>query len=218
MFTRRLDVLVAIYFLCAFAALVSYIRIGRYLGRNLLIVAALALPMAILGSLAVVTPGETFLRIGSVHFTHQGVRGVAFVVLRSLDAVSITMLLVRSAGLHGVVRGLREIGLPASIVAACQMTIAHLHILARTAHAMILAFRSRTVSPPSLRNTYAVTGNQGAVLLRKSMAMSRDVHAAMLARGFSGQFPELDSRSTWQFHDYLILAMSAGMLIIGILL
>ena len=131
--TKSLAVLTCIYLVCAIGALLSFIEIRRYLGRNLVIVCGLALPMAVFGSLAIVTPGVTFLRIGRVHFTHQGVRNVAFVVMRSLDAVSITMLLARSCGIHGIIKGLREMGLPAELTAALQMAVAHMHSLGRMA-------------------------------------------------------------------------------------
>lgn len=212
MATRNLAVLVAIYFLCAFGALISFIQIGRYLSRNLMIVAALALPLALFGSLRIVTPGATFLRIGPLHFTHQGARSVGFVVLRSLDAVSVMMLLVRSAGIHGVLRGMRDLGLPAEAAAAIQMAVGHTHVLARTANSMMQAFRCRTVRPPRLRNVYAVTGTQGAVLLRKSLAMSHDVHNAMLARGFTGTFPVIEPRARWTARDWMLVVFCGAML------
>jgi energy-coupling factor transporter transmembrane protein EcfT len=206
-------VLLAVYFLCALAALVSFIRIGRYLRTNMVLVLLFAVPLALLGSLAWVTPGDEVLRLGPVAFSAQGMRSAAFVSLRALDGVSLSMLLVRSAGIRGVFAGLRGLGVPAGVTAALQMTVAHIHVLGRSAHAMVHSLRARSIVEPRTRQAYAATAAHGAVLLQKSLQSSRMVHAAMLARGFDGRFPEIRTTPRWRRGDFALAA--AGLLILA---
>ena len=177
------------YLLCACLAYVSHLNLTRYLVGNLVIVAVFAMPLALFGALGFVTPGRTLMRVGSVEFTHQGAAAVGLVVLRTLCAVGVTMLLLRSAGFAGVLRGAREAGVPSGLVAALQMTLAHIHVLGRTAEGMVRGLRARTIAALGLRRAYTSVSVQGATLLQKSLASSRQVHAAMLARGFTGVFP-----------------------------
>src|SRR5205823_2497775 len=88
---------------------------------------------------------------------------------------------------------------------ALQMAIGHIHVLARTAIAMMQALRCRSVTQPSARKMFAATGTQGAVLLHKSIEMSHEVHRAMLARGFSGTFPMVEPRTRWKAIDYALV-------------
>jgi cobalt/nickel transport system permease protein len=216
LFARSAWVLALIYLLCAAAALISYIRIGPYLGKNLLLVGAFALPVVLVGTLRVITPGDTVLRIGPVHFSHQGLRSAALVSLRALCAVSVTMLLMRSAGAAGVLRGLRHLRVSPHVLAAVQLALAHVHALARMAYGMSLALRSRTLVRVPLRRAYSALGEQGATLLRRSMLSSHHVHAAMTARGFEGTFPEAVPPARWTWRDALILAVALTILLLAV--
>jgi cobalt/nickel transport system permease protein len=216
-FTHSMALLVAIYIACAVAALLSFIQIGRYLMHNLVIVGAFALPLALFGTLRFVTPGEVALSLGPVEFTSQGIRSAAFVTLRALVAVSVTMLLVRSAGISGVLRGLGDLRVPDSLIAALQIAIAHIHVLGRTAYAMALAHRARLVKVLPVRAAYRTIATQGAVLMYKSVQTSRLVHAAMLARGFDGSFPQLHARGPLTWRDGLILLVASSLLVAAVI-
>lgn len=216
MTTRSLFLLVAVYVLCAFVALISFIQIARYILHNLALAAVFTLPLAVLGSLSFVTPGEIVFRAGPLAVTQQGLRSATYVILRALDSLSVTMLVVRSAGISGVLRGLRELHMPEHAVAVLQIAVAHIHALGRTAYAMVLAYRARLVNVVPLREAYRVTATQGAVLMHKSIQTSRMVHAAMIARGFDGRFPSGDPQRAFGWRDLLVLAVSAGMLVMAV--
>lgn len=216
--THSLAMLLGIYCVCAVAALLSFIDMPRYLGKNLLIVAFFSLPVAIAGSLKFVTPGQTAVAVGHVEFSRTGIVSVVFLFMRSLDAVSVTMLLMRSAGVNGLLRGLRDLRVPEEIVAALQIAFAHIHVLARTAYAMVQALRARMVAPVALRQMYSAAGTQGAVLMRKSMHASHRVHSAMLARGFMGRFPRIEAPARWRACDYTLLASSFVILLAAVML
>lgn len=216
--TRSLPFLVALYLICAVCALLSYIDVNRYLVRNLVLVGIFVCPMAILGSLRWVTPGQSFLRIGPVYFSVQGAKSATYVILRGLDSIGITMLLLRSAGINGVLRGLRDLRVPPGVVAALQLAIGHIHVLGRTAQGMVQGFRARSLSAISFRNAYSATATQGALLLNKSMTASRQVHAAMLARGFDGTFPVMIDTPPATPRDAVLVCVSLAMLVAGLLL
>jgi len=215
MTTHNLLMLVLIYFLCACAALTSRLDLNRYLLHNLALVALFVLPLTIFGSLQAVSPGNVFLRIGPVAFSRQGALSVAFVALRALCALSVTMLLLRSAGIQGLFRGFREAGIPAGVVAALHIAVIHIHVLARTAEAMVKSLSARVMNRLTFRRAYSCVAVQGAVLLQKSMASSHNVHASMLARGFEGTFPSIHDRAHLSARDFLLIGACAAILIAG---
>ncbi len=216
--TTSVPLLVGLYLSCGMLALVSFIEIGRYIRTNLLAIAVFAVPLALVGSMDWVVRGEVFLRVGGVGFSRQGLHGAALVSLRALDCVSITMLLVRSAGLRGVLSGMAGLGVPAGVVAVLQMAFAHIHVLGRTAHAMVHGVRARTLRSPRTREAWAITANHGTALLGKSVRASHDVHSAMLARGFDGRFPTTEQPVRWKRGDVALVASGAAVIAAAVLL
>lgn len=215
--THSLLLLGAIFPLCIMAAALSRLALGPYLRRTLILFAIYALPLALLGTLRIVTPGETFFSFGHVHLSRQGMLSAAFVGLRALSAISVMMLLLSSAGVRGLFQGLRELNFPEGVVAALQMALGHIHLLGRTAHAMVLALRSRQVTPLDLKRAYPAIATQGTVLFLKSLETSRQVHAAMLARGFRGRFPSPELPSPLSRRDLVLLVLSGAILLAGVI-
>lgn len=210
--------LFAVYLLCCAGAVAGRLDVGGYLRSNLLLVALFVAPAALLGSLSFFVPGRPAFRLGPLVFTEPGLRAAVLLCLRALDAVAVTTLLVRSLGLRGVVNGLRDAGLPESVGAVLQMALAHIHLLARTAGDMMLGLRARSARPQRLADVYRTVAVQGVVLLHKSTAASRDTHAAMLSRGFSGSFPRAEEvRPGWRREDLAVLAGCALLLVAALL-
>lgn len=214
--THSFAVLAMVYVVCSLGAFFSQVDVFVYLRRNLLLTAFFAAPLAVFGALSFVTPGHAFLRIGSLGFTVQGIRGVTFVVLRALCAISATMLFMRSAGVQGLFYALTELRTPGDLVAAVQLAFSHIHVLGRTAHGMIQGMRARLITKQQLHAAYSAAANQAAVLLRKSSAASRQVHAAMLARGFDESHFAAPPRTRMRSADYLTLTVCVAIFVAGL--
>lgn len=217
--TASLGLLAGVLVLCCVAALAGRVALAGYVRNCLLLIAFFVAPVALLGSLSWFTPGAPVLQIGPLVFTESGLYTAALLCLRALAAVAVTTLLVRSAGMRGIVEGLRPLAVPESVLAVLQMCFAHIHLLGRTAQAMVLGMRARTVRAATLSQAYRTVATQGVVLLERSTAGSREVHAAMLARGFAGRFSQAGEGSRpWTRADVLALCGCAGILILALIL
>ncbi|MBX7243964.1 MAG: energy-coupling factor transporter transmembrane protein EcfT [Candidatus Sumerlaeaceae bacterium] len=208
--SHSLYFLVAMYFLCVLGAFASQIQIDRFLGRALMLVCVFTIPAGILGSLQFVTPGQALVEIGPVHFTRQGLVAFAFLFMRALVCVCATSLLVQTSGLAGIMRGLRGLHVPESLVAAVQLAFHHIHVLGKTAQDMVMAFRARALGRLTLGKAYSAIAIQSSVLLMKSMGHSRLVHQAMLARGFAGTIPTVEQPAGMGRQDWVLLIIGCA--------
>lgn len=208
-----------IVLLCCVGALAGRIGVGGYLRTCFLLIAVFVVPVALLGSLSCFTPGAPALELGPLVLTETGLRSALLMSLRALAAVAVTTLLVRSAGLRGIVEGMRLLRVPESLLMVLQMTFAHIQLLGRTAQNMVLGMRARSVEPPGVRQAWRTAGAQGLVLLQRSVASSREVHAAMLARGFSGRFVQAGGPPAgWKAADAALLLGTLALLVAALVL
>lgn len=116
--------------------------------------------------------------------------GGGVLALRAFACGCVATLTLRVIGLTRMLAMARSAGLPAGVAAAFGLTLSHATRLAGTALAMAAARRARVIHPPTLAETYRATGIHGAVLLRKGLAGSRDMQAALEARGYAGRWPD----------------------------
>lgn len=215
--TRSPVVLLAVFGLCCLGSVAAHLDLGTFLRTNLLLVAFFAAPVALVGSLSPFASGEPLACLGPVCVTRPGVTAASLLLLRALAAVSVSMLLIRSAGFQGLMRGFRQLGVSPAVVSMLQLMFVHIQILSRTAWGMVLSVRARRLAPPCLRDAYSAAGSHGAVLLARSLAAGRATHSAMLARGLSTQPVLFESPDQpWTGRDCLVSAVCVALVILGI--
>jgi energy-coupling factor transporter transmembrane protein EcfT len=121
-----------------------------------------------------------------------GIRSAAFLISRAETAATLSTLLVLTTPWPRILRALRGFRAPAVIVVILGMTTRYIFLILQTAVEMLESRKSRTVGvlPPADRRRLAASSV--GVLLSKSVALSSEVHAAMLSRGFRGEIRLLD--------------------------
>lgn len=119
--------------------------------------------------------------------TQQGLQSFGYVVGRGLACASLAMLLVLTTPWPLVLKALRACGSPAVFIAILNMCHRYLFLLLHSAQELLLANRSRLPVRPGQAQTWRLAITSLSALLERSLALSQEVHLAMIARGYRGQ-------------------------------
>jgi cobalt/nickel transport system permease protein len=123
--------------------------------------------------------------------------GAARTMLKVAMSVAAVALLGASRDAPSLTRGLSGLGVPAIFALILDITLRSLAILGRTALAMLVALRLRSVG----RNDgkAASLGGVAGTLFLKSRHLTEETHAAMECRGFTGGYRTATRRrlSSW---------------------
>ncbi|ETD81111.1 cobalt ECF transporter T component CbiQ [Rhodobacter capsulatus] len=189
--TRSLLVLLALFVLATALAAASQISPAR-LARQVWIVVLGFTGMIALPALILV-PGTPVLSLPfGLAITEQGLRAAAFLTGRSETTATLALALVLTTPWPQVLKALRCLGVPRAAVMILGMTHRYIFVLADLALDLFEARRSRLVgrlSPAEARRL--ATGIAGA-LFERALALSSEVHLAMLARGWRGEVHLID--------------------------
>jgi len=143
------------------------------------------------------TPGEAawvIFRRPYFAVTDPGLIVGTRLVLRVSASVWWVGALLLSSRWENILTGLRGLRVPAIFVFTLAMAYRYLFLLARIMENSFLARRSRTLLPPTGGTERALLGAKIAFLFRRSQRLSEQVYAAMVARGFHGEFPAWEGR------------------------
>lgn len=115
--------------------------------------------------------------------------GVA-VLLKAYGAVLLLTMLTSTTRFHHLLWGLRLLRMPRVVNLIATLMYRHLFVLLEEWQSMARARRCRT--PGALRlSRAAVYGKQIAMVFLRSWERGERVYAAMISRGFTGEFPLL---------------------------
>ena len=173
--------------------------------RLLLFTGPLALPAVFL------TPGDVVFRLPMLDLpaTAQGLRGAAFLVLRAEAATTFSLLLVLCTPWAHVLKALRVVHVPATLVLLLAMTQRYIFLMLQVARDMCEARQSRTVGELTRADQRRWAIASVGVLLQETFELSSEIHLAMLARGFRGEVDTLDDFRT-RPRDWVMLTAFLG--------
>jgi cobalt ECF transporter T component CbiQ len=171
-----------------------------------LFTAAIALPAIF----RAVSPGEALLEVGPLAITRPGVLAAARLVLRAGASVSIAVLLARTTPAAALLRGLRSLGVPRVMTLVAAMTYRYIFLLAREVEEMHLGLVSRRLAPMGAAAGRAFVTSRIAVLLAKASRTAEEVHGAMVARGFEGEWRTLAEPRFGPRDGAIVLLAAAG--------
>jgi len=180
----------------------SRVPLGTFLKRVWLVVPLFTGIIVLPAIFNIVRPGEPLLTL--FHFgrqlhlgawvspptlavTRQGVLGALVLILRVGSCVSLAVLLTLTTRWQMLLKALHMILVPQIFITVLEMTYRYIYLFLQTAGDMFVARKSRTVGRTSTgEQRRFVSGAMGA-LWNKAYAMSEEVHAAMVARGYTGR-------------------------------
>lgn len=122
--------------------------------------------------------------------TPEGVNGALSVALKGFTAALLLAFLTATTPLPELLWALRKLKSPHSLNVILGMMHRYTGLLSEEYSRMERARESRTVRPLGSRR-YSIYGRHLGTLVLRSWDRADRVHAAMLARGFSGTWPEM---------------------------
>jgi cobalt/nickel transport system permease protein len=184
--TRRPDVLAAMLSFGLLLAVSSGIPLSVLAARAWAGVFVLAFVLA--GPAIFTTPGEPWARLPlGLTISIPGLKSAALLILRVETAATFPALLILSTPWMHVLKGLRVLRVPITLVVILSLTCRYIVLLLQTAQEMFEARESRRVGVLSTRQQRHIAASSIGVLLTKTLALSEDVYLAMRARGYRGE-------------------------------
>lgn len=159
-----------------------------------LFVGLVTLPAA----LSVVTPGHplfTLSRHPLIAVTDRGLSVAALLTFRVGVAVTFALLLTLTTRWDALLGALGALRVPRAFLVVVAMTYRYLAVLMTAASDMFTARKSRTLGRGRGGDHRRFVGGAVGALFGKSVALTEEVHSAMLSRGWTGESRSLDSRA-----------------------
>ncbi len=159
-------------------------------------------------------PGEplvvlnvSFLRLA---ISDNAVAGATLFVVRVGASVSAALLLISTTRWTELLRALRVLRMPESIVVVLGMTYRYLFLFLHAANNLFLARASRMVGVTTGGEQRRWVAGAAGALMGRSMKMSNDVVLAMQARGFAGEV-RTAAGDEMRDKDWLFLALGIAL-------
>ena len=128
------------------------------------------------------------------------------VIVRGLLSMQALLLLIRSIGFVGMVRGMSRLGVPRFLTVQLLMVFRYIRVLIEEGASMKAARDARSFGRKNL--SLKLWGVLVGQLFLRSVDRAERVHRAMLARGFHGDVSySLSSRSRWGWSSTLYLVV-----------
>lgn len=199
--TRNLTALLIMHGLLLLLALWSGLGLAAYTKRvwlpSLLFAGVAMLP----GVINWVTPGEAIFIIyrgfawhvgpltlpAELTITKQGIAAASFVLLRAAASLGLVVLLVTTTRWAVLTKTLGSLGLPQVFVMVLDLTYRYLFLFLLLLSEYLLGRRSRLVAIERHHSIVAWIGGALAGFFRMVWEYSREISAAMQARGYTGE-------------------------------
>ena len=143
--------------------------------------------------------GETTEILG-ITVSIDGLWGTWNILVKALLGASVSILLTATTEIADIIRGLSVLHVPALFVSITTFMIRYLELITDELGRMRVAMTSRGYDPRWISQARPIATSAGALFVR-SYERGERVHAAMLARGFTGEMPMPDvehvDRSEW---------------------
>ncbi|MHB1417019.1 MAG: cobalt ECF transporter T component CbiQ, partial [Chloroflexota bacterium] len=194
-FVRHIPTLLALCLLVHLLAVGSRLSLASFARRVWVFVPFFAVVVALPAIFNFITPGRLLVEVADlgqpfawglfalpqhVGISEQGLRGAVTLVLRVATSVSLAVTLVMTTPWTTLLASLEALHLPRTLVLILGMTYRYIVLFLRTADAMFLARRSRTVGHLSGAEQRRWLAGVGGSLLGKSYHLSNEVYLAML--------------------------------------
>jgi cobalt/nickel transport system permease protein len=138
-----------------------------------------------------ISPGTVIVGSGAFSITVPGVLVATRLILRVIAGAGIGLLVVWTARWSDLLGGLTAMRVPDVIVATLAMTQQQIASLMRTVENIHLARESRMLGAGTTAENRKWVVDRMAFVASKSFKTADDIYDAMLARGFSGEWPTL---------------------------
>ncbi len=160
----------------------------------------------------VLVPGPELVRLPfGASVTTTGVWSVLTLFLRVTTSIAAATALVLTTRWADLMRALRTFRVPLLFVLVFAMTYRYVFVLIELLQDLLLARRSRVLTPmPNVEQRRWLSSALG-VLFQRSLRMSEQVYLAMVARGYRGE-PRTLRNPTLAETDWLTLSLGSAII------
>lgn len=137
------------------------------------------------------TNGEPLFSIGPLKATKEGIIYSTAITLKSNTIIMTLMALIGTMPIFTLGRAMRSLHMPDKIVHLLSFAYRYIHVIHAEYGRLMNAMKIRGFYPRNNLHTYRTYAYLVGMLLVKSYERARRVQAAMLCRGFKGNFYDL---------------------------
>lgn len=148
----------------------------------------------------------SFLLPSTVYVTSEGLIVATRFLLRTINCITLSYLLVSTTDSQTLLSSLRRLGMPKMFGMVLTMAQRYVEVVLRAAEEIHLAKLSRTIYANPIRNEQRWAATGIGILFRRTHRLAEEVHHAMLSRGFDGDL-QVSSRSIWHISDTIWLIL-----------
>jgi cobalt ECF transporter T component CbiQ len=212
--SRNLTVVIAIAVLALVVALFSRIPLTSF---TPVWIGMFVFSGLIAGPAIFLTPGPTLATIPWLdwNISSYGVRSAVLLIVRSEVSITCSVLLVLTTPWIHVMKAMRVVGVPTTVVVILGMTYRYIFLMLQSASDMFEARQSRVIGKLSDADARRLASATVGVLLSKSFQLSNDVYMAMQSRGFRGEVYTLDEFRLGT-NDYIAIPLLSVIIVAGI--
>ena len=139
-----------------------------------------------------IASGEQVEVLG-VSVSRAGLWGTWNIVTKATIGATVSIVLAATTEIPEMLRGMAVLKVPAPLTAIAMFMVRYLELVAGELGRMRVAMTARGYDPRWLWQARPIAASAGALFIR-SYERGERVHAAMLARGYTGTMPDLNRR------------------------
>lgn len=124
----------------------------------------------------------------TLYITTEGARAFAYVILRSMNSIGLTAIVLWSMPFYKFMRALSKWGLPPFIIMLFDMTYRYLYLFMPLLESYILGRQSRMVGRESYKGALSWIGATIGDLARVTNQFGSLLYEALLSRGYDGEY------------------------------
>ncbi len=133
-------------------------------------------------------PGTPLFTMDGLSISRQGVTTCLEITVKSNAIVLVSMALLSTSTVFGLVHGLHHLKVPNKLVHLFFFSFRYIHVIHTEYHKITNAMKARGFEPGTSLHTYRTYAYLLGTLFIKSSERSKRVYQAMICRGFDGTF------------------------------
>jgi cobalt/nickel transport system permease protein len=157
-------------------------------------------------------PGRAAFSLGALEVTKEGIFYAATITIKSNVIIVTLISLIATMPVFTMGKAMGRMRVPQKMVFLLSFTYRYIHVIHREYRRLMNTLKIRGFVPKTNLHTYRTYAYLIGIVLIKSYDRSRRVQAAMLCRGFKGQFFDM-SEFTLKGGDWAFLAVISGAVI-----
>jgi len=191
----------AIWAFAVYAVLIGSIAAVARIGPGFLAARLLGVAPFVLFAFLIpfIATGET-VEVGFVEVSVPGLWGAWNILIKAILGASVSIVLTATTEVPEIIRGLGVLRVPVIFTSIAVFMIRYLELITDELGRMRTAMTARGYDPRWIAQARPIATSAGALFVR-SYERGERIHAAMLARGFTGEMPTFErpaiARSQW---------------------